>query len=151
MIERQDRFPKGTYKVLACRQGNEDLFGVVNLYTGKQASCSNLWELVKLVETDLCSSKYPQCCVQYRTWNQAGARKTPGFSNIMDLPGGQTAPAAGSNFILKVLYQQNATWQGTVQWLEGRQTRQFRSVNELMWLMDEAMDLPPAQPDEPTG
>ncbi len=151
IMERQDRFPKGTYKVLAQKQGDETLFSVINLSSGKQACCSNLWELVKLIELDMSENKYPQCCMQYRSWSQGGASGKPDWGNVVAMGGAAEAPQTGPTFIVKVLFRQNATWQGTIQWLEGRMTRQFRSSNELMWLMDEAMDLPPAQPDEPTG
>ena len=63
-----------------------------------------------------------------------------------------TAPTASSpTFVIKVLFRQNATWQGSIQWLEGKQTRQFRSEFEMLKLMDEAMQLTAhEQNDEPT-
>lgn len=39
-------------------------------------------------------------------------------------------------FVIQILNQQNATWQGTVTWLDGRRTRPFRSALELIRLMD---------------
>ena len=38
-------------------------------------------------------------------------------------------------FVVKVLYQQHNTWQGTVFWVEGYENRRFRSVFELMRLI----------------
>ncbi len=34
-------------------------------------------------------------------------------------------------FYLKVQYRNNTSWQGTLQWLDGRKSRRFRSVLEL--------------------
>ena len=44
-----------------------------------------------------------------------------------------------TTFILKVLYRQNATWQGNIQWVEGNKTRNFRSDLEMLKLMDDAV------------
>ncbi len=44
-----------------------------------------------------------------------------------------------ATFILKVLYRQNATWQGNIQWVEGNKTKNFRSDLEMLKLMDDAV------------
>ena len=43
-------------------------------------------------------------------------------------------------FIIRVQYRQNATWQGTIQWVEQKKTQQFRSVLEMIKLMEEVVD-----------
>ena len=42
-------------------------------------------------------------------------------------------------FVVKVEYCQNETWQGKVVWAEENRTERFRSMLELVKLMDEAM------------
>lgn len=44
-----------------------------------------------------------------------------------------------TSFLIKVQYRQNTSWQGTVQWLGGNQTRHFRSCLELLMLIEEAL------------
>ncbi len=44
-----------------------------------------------------------------------------------------------ATFAVKVLFRQNASWQGTVTWQEGLQEQSFRSVLELLLLMDSAL------------
>ena len=44
-----------------------------------------------------------------------------------------------ATFFLKVLFRQNAGWQGSVTWLEGGQEQSFRSVLELLGLLDSAL------------
>ena len=39
-------------------------------------------------------------------------------------------------FMVKVQYRQNASWQGTIRWLEGNVEKPFRSTLELIKLMD---------------
>ena len=42
-------------------------------------------------------------------------------------------------FVVKIEYCQNETWQGKVVWAEENRTERFRSMLELIKLMDEAM------------
>ena len=44
-----------------------------------------------------------------------------------------------ATFVIRVVLRQNSSWQGTVTWLEGKQTLCFRSVLELILLMDSAL------------
>ena len=44
-----------------------------------------------------------------------------------------------ATFIVQVLYRQNASWQGKVIWVEKKKTIPFRSVLELIKLMDSAV------------
>ncbi|MDR0469228.1 MAG: hypothetical protein LBH09_04575 [Peptococcaceae bacterium] len=43
-------------------------------------------------------------------------------------------------FLIQMLDNQNMTWQGTITYLENNQKVPFRSVLELIKLMDSAMD-----------
>ncbi len=50
-----------------------------------------------------------------------------------------------ATFTVRVLFRQNASWQGSVIWQEGRVEQSFRSVLELIVLMDSAMRSQPVQ------
>ncbi len=43
-------------------------------------------------------------------------------------------------FIIKVLNQQNATWQGSVTWVDEHREQYFRSALELLKLIDGALE-----------
>ena len=43
-----------------------------------------------------------------------------------------------ATFALKVMFRQNASWQGSVTWLEGNAEQSFRSFMELLLLIDGA-------------
>jgi len=43
-------------------------------------------------------------------------------------------------FILRVVFRQNASWQGALTWVEGHRTESFRSVLELLLLMHGALE-----------
>lgn len=44
-----------------------------------------------------------------------------------------------ATFALRILFRQNASWQGSLQWYEGKQDESFRSVLELLILIDSAV------------
>ncbi len=53
-----------------------------------------------------------------------------------------------SAFLVRVMYRQNATWMGEIQWLDGREKLHFRSFLEMVTLMQQAMEksgTPPAE------
>lgn len=43
-------------------------------------------------------------------------------------------------FIIKVMDQQNATWQGSVTWVDEQREQYFRSTLELLKLIDSALE-----------
>lgn len=45
-----------------------------------------------------------------------------------------------TDFLVRVMFRKNTTWQGEVHWLGSDKKRSFRSSLELMLLMQEAMD-----------
>ena len=57
------------------------------------------------------------------------------------LAGTASGPEQGraATFSLRILFRQNASWQGSVQWLEGRREESFRSVLELLLMMNSAL------------
>lgn len=44
-----------------------------------------------------------------------------------------------ATFTIKIQFQQNATWQGTIAWAEGGKSQKFRSELEMLKLMMEAV------------
>ena len=44
------------------------------------------------------------------------------------------------SFAINILYQENATWQGTVTWVDENKSQSFRSALELLRLIDSTMD-----------
>lgn len=44
-----------------------------------------------------------------------------------------------TSFLVKIEYRQNTSWQGTIKWMDGKQTRHFRSCLEMMMLIEDAI------------
>ena len=58
------------------------------------------------------------------------------------LPEAVHPPAAKASFKLRVIFRQNASWQGSVAWVEGGSEAPFRSIFELLNLMDDVLKKP---------
>ena len=54
-------------------------------------------------------------------------------------PGADMREGRCATFAVRVLFRQNASWQGSVSWLEGSREESFRSALELAFLMDSAL------------
>jgi len=52
---------------------------------------------------------------------------------------GRREPGGIAAFRLDILFRQNASWQGGIMWLDKRKSAQFRSVLELILLIDSAL------------
>ncbi len=53
-----------------------------------------------------------------------------------------------ATFSLRILFYQNASWQGNVHWLEKNKTISFRSALELIVLFDSALSVPVGEAHE---
>ena len=93
--------------------------------------------LVRL-ESILDAQNYPQSSTKTRVFETNSVRE-----NGVNAAMGATEQADKKNkatFVVTVMYRQNATWQGTVKWVEGKQEQKFRSALELIKLMDNAVE-----------
>lgn len=51
----------------------------------------------------------------------------------------QTPKGEIATFAMRIQYRNNASWQGSLRWIEGDAEEYFRSVLELFWLIDSAL------------
>ena len=45
-----------------------------------------------------------------------------------------------ATFVIQVQFRRNATWQGTIQWVDQNKRQSFRSTLEMIRLIDEALE-----------
>lgn len=93
----------------------------------------SLSQFLLKMEHSLDASAFPQSFTAARSFAprpDAQARGSPEKGN-------STGKLA--TFAIKVLFRQNATWQGSISWLEGNNELSFRSALELVLLMDSAL------------
>ena len=92
----------------------------------------SLSQLLLGMEDLLDEYQIPQSFTTARRFSDAGT-KAGGVAGDL----GQEGKKA--TFSVRILFRQNASWQGSVSWLEGKQEESFRSVLELILLMDGAL------------
>ena len=91
-------------------------------------------ELLVKVEGLLDEAKFPQSYTARRFF----VPLTEGFS-VKGAP--ELAEQTGqlATFVVRLLFRQHASWQGSVIWLEGKGEQNFRSVLELVLLLNNAL------------
>lgn len=99
---------------------------------GRAVQFYGVIQLLRIVESLLDELRFPETFSCLRK-----------FQPLMEEP---LQPAAvtpdkglSATFRLRILFRQNSTWQGTVQWLEGKRDTSFRSTLELLFLLDNAL------------
>ena len=94
----------------------------------------SLVDLLLRVERLLDEAKFPQSYTARRYF-------VPLPKGISDREAPDSAGQTGTlaTFAVRLLFRQHASWQGSVTWLEGKGEQNFRSVLELVLLMDSAL------------
>lgn len=87
---------------------------------------SNLTQMIFLVEELLDAMIYPSRVTSLRSFTTGTTRRAAQEN--------EEKPIA--SFRLSVLFRQNASWQGNIQWMEDKKVIPFRSVLELIQLID---------------
>lgn len=111
-----------------------------NSYLDTGQTFESLTQFLCQMEQTLNAMNFPRSFTAARTFAEAPKDRprepSPEFRK------GQKA-----TFVVKVLFRQNASWQGSILWQEGGREQSFRSVLELIFLMDSALH----QAEEATG
>ena len=100
----------------------------------KGESFRSLVDFLMKMEKTLDQMYFPQSFSAVRRFTQEEETELIGASNEEC----QTGKAA--TFLLRILFRQNASWQGSILWLEGKREESFRSVLELVFLMNDALN-----------
>ncbi len=107
-----------------------------NPYMEAEQSFQSLTQFLQGMESVLETMDFPKAYTAIRTFAPMPRHSTG--------PPGQCQPGKQATFAVRILFRQNASWQGSVTWLEGKQEQSFRSVLELILLMGSALDRPEA-------
>lgn len=96
-------------------------------------SFQSLTQLILIMESIFNKMDFPQACMSPRTF----------FADIEmeERPPPLSEPKEGAlaTFETRVIFRQHASWQGTVLWQEKGKEQSFRSVLELILLMESAL------------
>lgn len=133
----QDRAWGNEYRMtLVCVDDYQDgiLRGrLYNPYFSAGNTFRSLMEFFRTMEELLDGMQFPQSFTAARTFDDSPQMK------VASPPGQEVQEGRCATFAVRVLFRQNATWQGSVTWLEGGREESFRSALELVFLMDSAL------------
>ena len=105
---------------------------VYHPYLPSGAEFNNLMQFLLIMEDLLDKLQFPQSFTAHRSFRMQPEPAPP-------LPS-ENEPHTGkiATFSVRVIFRQNASWQGSVTWLEEEKEENFRSVLELVLLMHSA-------------
>ena len=119
---------------------NRELQGMVfSPYYGRAIPFHNAVKMVDVLESLFDSLRFPQASVKHRSFSVHprsinSTRKAGEYVEDKE-----KCPQGKAKFVVHVQFRQNATWQGTIQWVEKNKTQRFRSTLEMLKLMDEVL------------
>lgn len=82
---------------------------------------------------------YPQRDTQPRSFGENATTQKRGNAMSAKVTDPTIEKGEMATFVVRVMYRQNATWQGSVLWAEEEKTCNFRSALELIRMMDDAL------------
>ena len=119
---------------------NKNIQGIIsNPFFEQDMVFENMMQLITMVERIADSLVYPQKAMQLRQFsetNQNDSKEMFTFQTSADFS--NLKPIA--TFELEIIFRQNASWQGNIVYAEQNLTSSFRSVLELLTLMDSVLE-----------
>lgn len=111
---------------------------IFNPYLDSGQSFQSLTQFLQIMEQTLDKMAFPSAFTATRTF-------APPPVHGPDPPDEQEQTGQLATFAVRILFRQNASWQGLITWMEGKQEQSFRSALELILLIDSALSQPQAQ------
>ncbi|SFQ36104.1 hypothetical protein SAMN02910358_01761 [Lachnospiraceae bacterium XBB1006] len=106
---------------------------VYNPYVNGEIGFVSLMDFIHVIEGMLEKMNFPQAYETKRTFQGKGD------DDFVVQTCDPTVRGRIATFELKIFFRQNASWQGTLGWLDKKEEESFRSALEMMILMDSAL------------
>jgi len=110
---------------------------LLNPYFKKEQFFANLTQLLLIIENLQDAISYPQKSMEWRTFrNNEGTKQVTTQDDILEeYQNGK--PLA--TFRVNIIFRQNASWQGSIHWMEKSLETEFRSALEMIFLIDNVL------------
>lgn len=107
-----------------------------NPFYKQSIEINSLQQLIKQLDALMDEIGCPMSGMEKRSFVKHNKikKETVFIGNKSQIPIGSVA-----TFAIRIQYRNNASWQGSIRWIEGDSEEYFRSVLELFWLIDSAM------------
>lgn len=102
----------------------------------------NLWEMLEEMERLFDDIRFPFSSTDSRSFTEEGQETRARQERTRIMKDGDLLSRHGDfgTFIIRVQHRQNSSWQGSITWTEQNRTIYFRSVWEMVKLIESAMD-----------
>ena len=112
---------------------------VYNPYYNKAFTFEDEYQMLRVMDDLYESLAFPQACFEWRSFENKKANHTiRKAGTLMDQEISNLVKNEKTTFIVSVQYRKNATWQGTITWVEENRMQHFRSAFEMLKLMEAA-------------
>jgi hypothetical protein len=103
----------------------------------RELKFKNLMQLIEAIDASIKSIGFPDEYSTIRRFSAGVDRVAPDSGADRDF-----VPENGrlATFLIKIIFLKNATWQGTITWVENGAEENFRSMREMIYLMDSALE-----------
>jgi len=116
----------------------------IHVQSGRRMLFHSILEMVLVLQAKMDENGFPQSSTARRRW-QNSHEEDSGYTYETELPAeseqDMMPESILASFLIRVQFRQNATWQGTLIWMERKESCAFRSSLELMTLIADAMRL----------
>lgn len=114
---------------------------IYHCYDEKPWEFINVLKLIEEMEDFYDRIAFPQASTQIRAFANAGRKHRETLKKTVTSQEVAANRGKVGTFLICVKYRQNSTWQGEVEWIEGRNTQQFISVLEFLKILSNALEL----------
>lgn len=138
--------PSTVVKTLVCVDEiiDIDMAGrLYNLYMPDLVEFSSTFGFVRIMDAFFDEIAFPQSSYGIRAFNKKPVKPEIIKKEVRQFMSDDTfinEQGKKASFMIQVQFRQNATWQGTITWLDEKKTQHFRSTLEMIKLMDNALD-----------
>ncbi|MBC8560442.1 hypothetical protein [Fumia xinanensis] len=99
-------------------------------------------QLLRAMESLYDTLDMPQASCENQAFHPLKRAKKNGDDRMIESRAGhrKSVEADQATFLVHVIYRQYNTWQGRITWMQDKTSRNFKSVFEMLKLMDDAMN-----------
>ena len=143
-----ERYIYFTISLSPCK--NENIIGYLYCpYLKNSVGFHDLTELILTMDQIMQDCHVPKCNVRYRTFNIRHRKmmnqleyKTIDSQIIEEnlKTSFMNLENTKNNFLVKIMYRQNYSWQGEITWIQKNKTKMFRSALEFLHILYPIMD-----------
>ena len=112
------------------------------LYNPERIAFLGYLSLINVMDRFFDRMQCPQAYYQYRAWQAKKSDQRQPEKEVTQFMAEEALHSKNgekATFTIQVQFRQNATWQGTIAWMENKKIQQFRSALEMIKLMDNAL------------